>query len=509
MNRSSPRAGLASLLALSLFLPAPGCGERPVTIGSKMFTESVILGEMSSLLIEHAGLEAYHEREIGGSRFLWSALLHGEIDLYPEYTGTISQEILRDPGVRGHAAIRAALAELGVGVSPPLGFNNTYAFGMKKQRAADLRIETISDLARHPELSLGFSEEFMHRGDGWPSLRSRYRLPHEDVMGIHHDIAYRGLDDGSLDVIDLYTTDAEIRYHDLKVLEDDLGHFPQYDALFVYRADLETRAPKVVQELFRLGRLVSEERMITMNGRAKIGKVHEAQVAADFLADALGVDVDPEIPGRLQRIWTRTLEHLFLVTVSLVAAIAAGIPLGIWAAKTRWVSPVILGTVGVVQTLPALALLVLLMPVLHWVNLRSLGATPAILALFLYSLLPIVRNTFTGLQSIPASLRESAIVLGLPAGARLRLVEMPMASRTILAGIKTAAVINVGFATLGALIAAGGYGQPILTGIRLYDFGLILEGALPASGMALVVQALFELAERVVVPRGLRLKEAR
>jgi osmoprotectant transport system permease protein len=129
----------------------------------------------------------------------------------------------------------------------------------------------------------------------------------------------------------------------------------------------------------------------------------------------------------------------------------------------------------------------------------------SIVALFLYSLLPIVRSTHAGLVGIAPELRDSAKALGLSAAARLGLVELPLASPSILAGIKTSAIINVGTATLGALIGAGGYGQPILTGIRLDDMRLILEGAVPAALMALAAQAVFELAERFLIPAGLRL----
>ena len=136
----------------------------------------------------------------------------------------------------------------------------------------------------------------------------------------------------------------------------------------------------------------------------------------------------------------------------------------------------------------------------------GIGGPPAVVALFLYSLLPIVRNTCTALTEIPPPLREAALALGLPSTARLRYIELPMAMPSILAGIKTSAVINVGAATLGALIGAGGYGQPILTGIRLDDTGLILEGAIPAAGLALLVQGFFDLIERIAVPKGLRLR---
>jgi osmoprotectant transport system permease protein len=192
------------------------------------------------------------------------------------------------------------------------------------------------------------------------------------------------------------------------------------------------------------------------------------------------------------------LEHLFLVAVSLGMAILVSLPLGILAARRERGGQVILSLLGIIQTIPSLALLVFMIPLL------GIGGAPAIAALFLYSLLPIVRNTHAGLRDIPLDLRESAIALGLPPAARLKLVELPLAAPSILAGIKTSAVINVGTATLGALIGAGGFGQPILTGIRLDDVGLILEGAVPAALLALLVQGLFEILERFLVSKGLR-----
>lgn len=160
--------------------------------------------------------------------------------------------------------------------------------------------------------------------------------------------------------------------------------------------------------------------------------------------------------------------------------------------------------VGTIQTVPSVALLVLLLVALS----MAFGWQTAAVALFLYSLLPIVRNTYSGLHDIPIQVRESAEALGLSSFARLRLIELPMASRSILSGIKTAAVINIGNATLGGLIAAGGYGQPIFNGLNRNDPRLILEGAIPAVLLAIVVQGLFELAERFLVPKGLRLRPA-
>jgi osmoprotectant transport system permease protein len=298
----------------------------------------------------------------------------------------------------------------------------------------------------------------------------------------------------------LYSTDAEIRYYDLRVLEDDLKHFPEYNAVLLYRSDLKERAPETLKAISQLEGRISEEAMIQMNAHAKIDRVPESMVASEFLKENLSMDTEPYNDSFLTRLIHNTLQHLFLVAVSLSAAILISIPLGIWAFKKEKVGKVILGIVGIIQTIPSLALLVFMIPLL------GIGSAPAIVALFLYSLLPIVRNTYTGLHDIPLHIRESAEALGLSSWARLRLVELPMASRSILAGIRTSAVINVGTATLGALIGAGGYGQPILTGIRLDNIQLILEGAIPAAVLALLVQGLFDLLELLLVPKGLRLK---
>ena len=469
---------------------------RLLVVGSKKFTESVILGEMVVSLLEDARFPCRHQKELGGTRLLWDALLAGRIDVYPEYTGTISEEILAGQDVEGEEKLPAALAGMGVGMSAPLGFNNTYAIGMKRDVADRLGVLTISDLARHPELRLGFSNEFMDRGDGWPSLRDAYRLPQADVRGLDHDLAYRGLAAGSIDATDLYSTDAEIRYYDLRTLRDDRGHFPVYNAVLVYRLDLP---PTAVAAISRLAGLISEEQMIAMSAAVKLDRRSEHEVAGGFLRDQLGIASRVQATSWAARLAQRTREHLELVGISLAAAVAVALPLGIVAARHRRAGQVILGAVGVVQTIPSLALLVFMIPLL------GIGAVPAMAALFLYSLLPVVRNTHAGLHDIPGPLRESAEALGLGERARLRLVELPMASRAILAGVKTSAVINVGTATLGALVGAGGYGQPILTGIRLDNVGLILEGAIPAAGMALAAQGVFELLERVVVPKGLRL----
>lgn len=493
--------GLLLALVLAAARRAPADDKRPgVAVGSKKFTESVILGEMLMLLAQDAGADAVHRRELGGTQILFKALLAGEIDAYPEYTGTLREEILAGEDVGTDELLRERLAERGIVMSASLGFNNTYALGMLAPRAERLHIKTISDLMLHPKLKFGFSNEFMERNDGWPGLRRRYGLDPQQVQGIDHDLAYRGLASGAVDVTDLYATDAEIEEYQLQVLDDDLGHFPAYHAVLLYRSDLSARAPQVVTAFQRLEGVITRAEMGRLNAEVKLERISEQRVAADYLHARLGLNAEVTDDGIVTRLAQRTAEHLYLVVVSLGYALLLALPLGIIAARYAPMGHVILAVVGLIQTIPSLAILVFMIP------LFGLGARPAILALFLYSLLPIVRNTYVGLHSMPLSLRESAEALGLPPLARLRLVELPLASRTILAGVKTAAVINIGAATLGALIGAGGYGQPILTGIRLDDVGLILEGAVPAAMLAVLTQGAFELAERWLVPKGLRLQ---
>jgi osmoprotectant transport system permease protein len=485
--------------------------EPEVVVGSKTFTESVVLGELIAHLARGAGAKVKHRAELGGTPVLWNALLQGAIDVYPEYTGTITQEILAAERLQGDEAVRRALAKRGIRISRPLGFNNTYAIGMKEELAAKLKIEKISDLRNHPDLRMGFTNEFMERGDGWPSLRDRYQLPQKNVRGMEHALAYPGLENRAIDVTDLYTTDAEIQYHQLRLLQDDLQHFPRYYAVLLYRDSWAKQAEAVEKAILQLEGRISRSDIIEMNSRAKPKegeRVSESRVAADFLAENPFFHVDvggptaaaPTEKNVAQIIVAATGEHLLLVAISLAAAILVAVPLGILAARQPAAGQLTLAGVGIIQTIPSLALLVFLIP------LFGLGTEPAIVALFLYSLLPIVRNTYAGLRDIPVNLTESADALGLPRSARLRMIELPLASRSILAGIKTSAVINVGTATLGGIIGAGGYGQIIMTGVRLYNIPMILQGAVPAAVLALLVQGLFELAERWAVPKGLQLR---
>ena len=474
-----------------------------VHVGSKAFTESVVLAEVATQLGQSGGAIVEHRSQLGGTRILWEALLRGDIDVYPEYTGTITQEILNGQTVKDDADLRRLLAERGIGMTRPLGFNDTYALGMLEATAAKLNVRSIADLRPHADLRFGFSNEFLSRKDGWPAVRDRYALPQTNVSGLDHDLAYRAVAAAKTDLIDLYSTDAEIKAYGLRVLDDDRRLFPEYHAVYLYRLDLQKKSPALLAALQQVEGKIDAPHMIAMNARAKLDHVAEANVAKDFILEQFQTRTEAVQTSLMSELWLRTRQHLLLVSISLAIAIAVALPLGVAAFAFPKFGHVILGTVSAIYTIPSLALLALMIPLPY---LGGIGNVPAITALFLYSLLPIVRNTHAGLAGIPTGLRESARVLGLPAIARLWHVELPMALPSILAGIQTAAVINVGTATIGALIGAGGYGQPILTGVRLADNRLILLGAIPAALMALLVQAGFGLLGKLIIPRGLRIR---
>ncbi len=503
---------LSSRMVLALVIGFATCAfaMAEVRVGSKVFTESVILGEIIRTVGNAVGTDTEHRAELGGTGLVWKALLAGDIDLYPDYTGTIAESILQDESITDHDDIARELAKNNIGITRSLGFENTYALGMRTRLAKQLNVQTISDLKKHRQLKFGFGNEFMDRRDGWPSLRKKYQLAPSEVTGLDHMLAYRAIESGDIDVMDVYTTDANIRQYDITLLEDDLDHFPNYNAVILFRKDLVDQEPQFFEALRRLEGAISVSAMRQMNELVDIQGKDETVVAAQF-AKTIFVD-RPEVAdqisavaeSRLSGIWKHTWEHLFLVAVSLTAAIFVAIPLGIVAAKNAALGQIILTTAEIIQTIPGLAMLILVMSPLRMIGFSVVGPAPAIVALFLYSLLPIIRNTFTGLQNIPKSMRESAEALGLSAKTRLWKIELPLASRTILAGIKTTAVINVGYATLGGLIGAGGYGQLIMQGLRKSSEAKMLEGAIPAAVLALLVKFLFEAIEKWVVPEGLK-----
>jgi osmoprotectant transport system permease protein len=466
---------LAAAALSTLVFMAP-----PAKVGSKRFTESYILAE---IIAQQTG--AKHEQGLGGTAVTFRALEDGAIDAYPEYTGTIAETITHGPA--DLASLRAALDPKGLAISEPIGFENTYALALNKSARGQVR--TISDLGMgNPNFVWGLSHEFMGRADGWPGLSAHYNLFANNITALDHALAYEGLAAGRIDITDVYTTDAKIVRYGFVVLEDDQHFFPPYEAVILHRKGVTV--PKLAIDVNTMRRL---------NARVELDGISAKDTAHEYLSGSRSsAGRTSLVSGIVDSIVQHGPRHLWLVLGALFLSTIAGVPLGLLAHARKRTGAAVLALTGVVQTIPSLALFCFFIPLL------GIGPLPALVALFVYGLLPIVRNTHAGLASIPTDLVDSANALGLTPAQRLRHVELPLASRTILAGIKTSAVVAVGSATIAAFIGAGGFGEPISTGLALNDVPTILHGAIPAALLAIVVQGAFALLERAVVPRALR-----
>jgi osmoprotectant transport system permease protein len=495
-------AGFAALLCAPC--RAADAPTRTLVVGSKRFTESYLLGELATQALQRAGIAAEHRQGLGNTAILAGALESGAIDLYPEYTGTIARELLKreaDGPPPSLDQLNQWLAPRGWKAAVPLGFNNTYALAMREDDAARLGVDSISSLAKLPaaqaaSLRFGLSHEFLQRADGWPGLKKAYALPFTPPSGLDHGLAYQAIAQRQVDIIDVYSTDAQIGRLKLRVLRDDKGFFPRYDAVLLMRASLPSSAVSALQSALQ-GR-IDERTMIRLNAEAELDGRPFAEAARGFLSSKPADAAQAARSGFRERLFAPDLgrllaQHLAMVFGSLALAVVVGVPLGIAAFRWRAMAGVLMGAVGVLQTIPSLALLAFLIALVG-----TIGFVPALLALFVYALLPIVRNTHAGLASVSPGLRLAAQALGLRPSQVLRSVELPLAAPTLMAGIKTAAVINVGTATVAAFVGAGGLGERIVSGLALNDSAQTLAGAVPAAVLALLVQAVFDFAERLV-----------
>lgn len=488
-----------------VFCTAQTVNAEPLNVGSKRFTESYILAEIIKQTAQTAGeATVKHEQGLGNTAIVLSALQSGSIDIYPEYTGTIAREILKLDRVPPLPELNAQLAAMGLAVSTPLGFNNTYALAIRADLAASKKITRLSDLKNFPDLRLGLSQEFIGRADGWPGLKQKYALPFDTPRGLDHGLAYEAVAQGQVNVIDIYSTDAKIGKYQMVVLEDDLQYFPRYDAVLLHKENLSARLPKTFSALAKLEGRIGEAAMRNMNAAAELDKKSFAVVASEFLSGTASAKSGKASNNFWQKLFGADFgrllsEHLALVFLSLLASIVIGVPLGIIAARNRSAEALILGITGVLQTIPSLALLAILIPITG-----KIGLIPAFIALAIYALLPIVRNTHTGLTQVSSGITQAAQSLGMTAPMILRHIELPLARPTILAGIKTSAVINVGTATIAAFIGAGGFGERIVTGLALNDNATLLAGAIPVAVLALLIEGTFSIGERTLTPPALR-----
>lgn len=531
--------GAACGAATAASVPPPT--EPTLIVGSKRFTESYVLGELLAEQARRDGLRAEHRAGLGTTGIVAAALSSGAIDVYVEYTGTIARDLLGLPDTQPTpplTELNRRLAGRGLAASVPLGFNNGYAVAMRCERAAALGVRRIGDLATQPALRLAFTQEFLALPAGWPGLARAYGLPHAPA-GIEHGLAYGALAAGRIDAKEVYTTDARIKRDGLCVLEDDRRFFPRYDAVLLHRADFGAKRPRAAAALARLAGRIDEATMIRLNDAVETAGVSFGDAARWFLDGGLaGVAATtapaPSTPSTsstssastdstgsaartapeasvaptarrslasalfAEDMWLLTAQHLALVGVSVAAGVLVGVPIGVAAWRFPRAGGALLAVVGIVQTVPSLALLALLIAAMG-----RIGTAPAMVALSLYALLPIVRNTQAGLAGVSPGLREAAAALGLTRRQALTEIELPLALPMIVAGVSTAAVINVGTATIAAFVGAGGYGARIVQGLALNDATLLLAGALPSAALALLVQAGFRWlgGRRVLSPQ--------
>jgi osmoprotectant transport system substrate-binding protein/osmoprotectant transport system permease protein len=501
----------ALLLATLIMRPLAPAGPRPVVVASKPFGESYLLAEMFAQLLESRGIAVDRRPGLGATELAFRALRAGSIDVYPEYTGTGLLVLLGERPNGNESAVYARVAaefprRFGVRWLPPLGFENTYAIAVRERTADSLGLRTLSDLARHAgALRAGLTPDFIGRADGLPGLARAYGLHFRDVRALLAAVKYRALDAGDVDVVDGYSTDGLIARYHLRVLADDKAFFPPYEAAALISGRLASDNPAAVVALTELSGRIDEERMRALNRRVEVDGDPIPGVASEALSE-LGL-IHPVASARDAAGAARlhvatsgtmlvslTMRHLLLVGVSLGVAILIALPLGLILERhSNAAEPVIRG-VGVVQTLPGIALLAFMIPML------GIGLVPALVALALYSLYPIVRNTFTGVRDADPKAVDAARALGMTEGQILRQVRLPLAAPVIMAGIRTAAVIDVGTATLAAFIGAGGLGEPIVSGLALSDTRMILSGAIPAALLALVVDVTLAGVEHFVRP---------
>jgi osmoprotectant transport system permease protein len=500
MNSKLFKISILNFAAILIFT-GNAAASQTIKIGSKHFHESYILAEIMAQLLEDSGFKVERKYGLGGTLICYQALVNGEIDIYPEYSGTIEQAILKLPQLVSYEQLQNLLLQKhSLELLDTFGFNNTYALTVRAELAKQQQLKTLSDLRSHPNLRYGLSYEFIKRTDGWGALARAYGLTARPV-GMEHVLAYPALAQNQIDVMDVYSTDAEIQKYGLVMLQDDKGFFPNYLAAPLVRGDLPQEAKAILTKL--VGK-IDEPEMQRLNAEVALSGKSISETAGGFLKK-IGQSKDAAaLPEN--KWWTlahRTWVHLKLTALALLAAMLLAIPFAVLIYRLPGISRPIMYIVGLLQTIPSLALLALMIPFF------GIGVKPALIALFLYALLPILRSTFAALNAIDPILRKVATGMGLTVWQRLRYVEIPLASPNILAGIRTSAVILIGTATLAAIIGAGGLGEYIFTGVSLNDPYIIMWGAIPAAILAIIVELTFEGVEKLIIPKHLLQKQTR
>ncbi len=492
------------VLCIFVFM-AFGASAKEIVIGSKSFTESYILCELiAKTVADQTHIATLTKEGMGSTGIVFNALKTGDIDVYPEYWGTLTQEILGLADRSTLEEVNQRLLPLGLQAGVFLGFNNAYALAMPRSMSEAYKIESMADLALHPELRLGLSHEFLARKDGWPGVSKAYHLGGFKPVGIEHGLVYQAVANHKIDVIDAYTTDSRLISGDLVLLRDEQHFFTSYQAILLYRIDAVKSNSNILAALSSLQKRITNEAMQSLNARVEHDHQSAKSVAETFYSDNLhlghrvsqGVDKPQSDWRHFLEFFTQydflrlTVQHAELVIFSLILAIFVGIPIGVCIYYVPKVGKPLLYGVSLLQTIPSLALLSFLI-----FAVNSIGFLPAFIALFLYALLPIIEATQSGLRSVDRSVIEASKALGTGFWPQLWHIELPLCKSTLYAGVQVAAVWTTGTATIAAFVGAGGYGERIAQGLSTNNTEMMLEGAIPSAVFALLMRKIIHTIE--------------
>jgi len=281
---------LGILLTVLLAGCGGGGGKATIAVGSKNFTENIILAHMMADLIEaNTDLKVERKVNLGGSNVAWKALLNNDIQLYPEYTGTIVANYYQEKtgnSEETYAKAQELLKKDNLVFLNKMGFNNTYTLAVTQETAQKYNLKSFSDLVKAaPNLILGCEFEFKDRPDGYPGLQKTYGMNFKDVKGMDHGIMYRSLKDQQVDVIDAYSTDGQIKINNLLILKDDKSFFPPYDAGPLVRGDVLEKYPEIKTALAKLEGAITESDMQALNAKVDSEGLKAETVAHDFLKE--------------------------------------------------------------------------------------------------------------------------------------------------------------------------------------------------------------------------------
>lgn len=495
----------------------------PLVLATKSFTEQHILSAMTVQYLQKKGFQVQPQTNIAAviSR---NAMVNKQIDITWEYTGTsliiFNRIDKRMSPQETYDTVKRLDAKLGLVWLKPADMNNTYAFAMQRKRAESENITTISQMVAKIEQvrqndpdhnwMLGLDLEFAGRSDGMKPLQQAYQmqLDRPQIRQMDPGLVYNAVRDGLVDAGLVYTTDGRVKGFDLKVLEDDKGFFPSYAVTPVVRKEVLEANPGLDDALNTLSGLLNNDVISTLNAQVDIEHRTPQQVAHQFLQDkgllsGAPMDTIHYMLDNAGYLASLTFQHLWLVALAVGLAIIIGVPLGVLIVRHKWLATPVLGAATLLLTIPSIALFGLMIPLFSLIG-HGIGVLPAVTAVFLYSLLPIVRNTHTALDSLPPGLREAGRGIGMTFWQRLRWVEIPMALPVIFGGIRTAVVMNIGVMAIAAVIGAGGLGLLLLNGISGSDIRMLIAGALMICLLAIVLDWLLHRLQVVLTPKGIR-----